>query len=119
MRSAADMQAGDATETVNRKPLSSASRRAVRDGHRPARLRTVEILPPNIVPTMIDATGSQVEEVNCDWCEVEGSAFNNGLWSRPILDVAIHAKRAYKATYPAEILDDSSSDLICESSTCE
>jgi hypothetical protein len=60
---------------------------------------------------MIDATGNQVEEVNRDWCEADAPALNNGLWSRPILDVTIHAKQALKATYPAEILDDSSSDL--------
>jgi hypothetical protein len=75
------------------------------------RLRTVEILPPGTDPTMIDATGNQVEEVNRDWCEAEAPALNNGLWSRPILDVTIHGKQALKATYPAEILDDSSNDL--------
>ena len=61
---------------------------------------------------MIDATGNQVEEVNRDWCEAESPALNNELWSRPILDVTIHGKQALKATYPAEILDDSNSDLI-------
>ena len=38
------------------------------------RLRTVEILPPNIDPTMIDATGNQVEEVNGDCCEADAPA---------------------------------------------
>lgn len=41
------------------------------------RLRTVEILPPNIDPRMIDATGNQVEEVNRDWCEADAPAVNN------------------------------------------
>jgi len=43
------------------------------------RLRTVEILPHNIDPTMIDATGNLVEEVNRDWCEAEAPALNDGL----------------------------------------
>jgi hypothetical protein len=60
---------------------------------------------------MIDATGNQVEEVNRDWCEADAPALNNGLWSRPILDVTNHAKQTLKATHPAEILDDSSSNL--------
>ena len=38
------------------------------------RLRTVEILPPNIDPRVIDATGNQVEEVNRDWCEADAPA---------------------------------------------
>jgi len=38
-----------------------------------ARGPTVEILPPNIDPTMIDPTGNQVEKVNRDWCEAEAS----------------------------------------------
>jgi hypothetical protein len=51
---------------------------------------------------MIDATGNQVEEVNRDWCEADAPALNNGLWSRPILDVTIHAKQALKAAYPGK-----------------
>jgi hypothetical protein len=43
---------------------------------------------------MIDATGNQVEEVNRDWCEADAPGLNNGLWSRPILDVTIHGKQA-------------------------
>ena len=37
-------------------------------------LPTVEIFPPGIDPTMIDATGNQVEEVNGDWCEGDAQA---------------------------------------------
>jgi hypothetical protein len=36
------------------------------------RLRTVEIFPPGIDPTMVDATGNLVEEVNGDWCGADG-----------------------------------------------
>ena len=52
---------------------------------------------PGIDPTMIDATGNQVEEVNGDWCEADAPALN-GLWLRPILDVTTHDKQALKAT---------------------
>jgi hypothetical protein len=38
------------------------------------RLRTVEILPPGIDPTMVDATGNLVEEVNGDWCGADAPA---------------------------------------------
>ena len=75
------------------------------------RPRTVEILPPNIDPTMIDATGNQVEDADHELCEAEAPALNNGLGSRPILDVTIHGRQAVKAAYPEEILDDSSNDL--------
>jgi hypothetical protein len=75
----------------------------------------------NLSPRQSRATGSiaggwhLVEEVNGDWCEVDAPALNNALWSRLILDVTIHDKQALNATYPAEILDESLSELSCKS----
>jgi hypothetical protein len=71
---------------------------------------------------MVDATSNLVEEVNGDWRGADAPApiliVATSNITRPILDVTNHGKQALKATYPAEILDNSSSDLICESLTC-
>jgi hypothetical protein len=75
------------------------------------RLRTVEVLPPNIDRSLIDVTGNQMEEVNRAWCG-QRRRRQKADCGRPILEVAIHDKQALKSIYPAEILDSADDQLI-------
>jgi hypothetical protein len=61
------------------------------------------------------------EGASVSLCDQDGATVSRlaAAWLRPILDVTAQGKQALKVTHLANILDDSLSDLRCESSTCE